>query len=126
MRLGEAGDDAGEGGLAGAGRAPEDHGGHLIGLNRLAEEAALADEVFLADELIEGLGAHASGERGLAGGAAGGGLGEHIGGFRTLAGGHFGGIIAYTFVLRHPPEADSPSARARRAGGGLKASPTWL
>jgi hypothetical protein len=50
--------------------------------------------VLLADELVEGAGAHAGGEGGLAGGATGAGLGEHIGGFGTLAGRHIASIIA--------------------------------
>src|SRR3972149_6375375 len=75
---GLAGDDAGEGGLAGAGWPPEDHRRGLAGLDRLAQEAALANDLLLADELVEGLGPHAGGERRLAGGAARGGLGGNV------------------------------------------------
>ncbi len=91
---GEAGDDAGEGGLAGAGRSPEDHRRGFAGLDRLAEETALADDMLLADELVEGTGAHAGGEGGLASGAALGGLSEHIGRARAFAGRHYGHRLA--------------------------------
>ena len=63
--LRERGDDAGEGGLAGAGRAPEDHRGELVGVDGAAQDAPLADEVLLADELVEGARPHARGERGV-------------------------------------------------------------
>src|SRR5207253_1941697 len=55
-------DDAGEGGLAGAGRPPEDDGAEAVGGDQVAERAVGADEVRLADELVEGPGPHARGE----------------------------------------------------------------
>jgi hypothetical protein len=62
--LGLGGDDAGEGGLAAAGRAPEDDRGELAGVDEAPEELATADEVLLADVLVEGARPHAGGERG--------------------------------------------------------------
>jgi len=59
---GGVGDDAGEGGFAGAGRAVEDEGGELVGLDGAAEEAARADDVVLAHEFVQGAGPHAGGE----------------------------------------------------------------
>ena len=61
--LGGVGDDFGEGGFADAGRAPEDHGGGVVALDLDAERLAGGEEMLLADELIEGAGAHALGER---------------------------------------------------------------
>ena len=97
MGAGEGGDDAGEGGLAGAGGAPEDDGGELISLYGPAEDVAGADELLLADELVEGAGAHAGGQRGLAVGTALGRLGEHVGVSGPLRGGHGADIIAGLF-----------------------------
>src|SRR5262249_46323792 len=61
--LGDLGDDVGEGGLAGAGRAPQDeaHGGVVV--DELAERRSRRGEVPLPDHLIEGARAHADGER---------------------------------------------------------------
>src|SRR5207249_1046895 len=61
--LGVAGDDVGEGGFAGAGRAVEDQRAEAVGQQHPAEQLAGAEEVFLADELIEGAGPHPGGER---------------------------------------------------------------
>jgi hypothetical protein len=47
------GDDARERGLSGAGRAPEDHGGDAVGLDGVAQEALLAEELFEADHVLE-------------------------------------------------------------------------
>ena len=75
MSVGAAGDDVGEGALSGSGGAVEDDGGQLIGLDGAAEVGAGTDDLVLADELIEGVRAHARGE-------GGGGLG---GGARCLS-----------------------------------------
>jgi hypothetical protein len=64
---GEAGDDAGERGLAATRRAPEEHGAEIIGFDLEAKRFAGAEEFFLADEFVEGAWAHALGE-GLKGG----------------------------------------------------------
>ena len=76
---GEAGDDAGQGGLAAARRPPEDHRGHLVGLDALAQHAALAHQVLLAHELVQRARAHAGGQRRLALGAGAGLVGEQAG-----------------------------------------------
>ena len=47
------GDDVGEGGLAAAGRAVEDHRAEAIRLQQPAQQLARAEEVLLADELVE-------------------------------------------------------------------------
>ena len=51
--------------LAGAGRAPEHHGGHLAGADGALQDVALAEEVALPDVLLERAGAHAGCERGV-------------------------------------------------------------
>ena len=61
--VGGVGDDFGEGGFADAGRAPEDHGGGVVALDLHAERLAGPEEMLLAEELVEGAGAHALGER---------------------------------------------------------------
>ena len=50
-------------GLAGAGRAPEDHGVELALLEGPAQRLARRGQLRLADDLVEGLRAHAVGER---------------------------------------------------------------
>jgi len=72
--FGEAGDEAREGGFAAAGRPPEEHGCEIVGFDLDAEGFAGAEEFFLADEFVEGAGAHAFGER--LEGRGGFGLGE--------------------------------------------------
>lgn len=47
-----------ERGLADTRRSPEDERGYVSGLNHLPEYRALTDQMFLADELREGVGAH--------------------------------------------------------------------
>ena len=89
-----AGDDAGQGGLAAARRPPEDHRGHLVGLDDAAQHAALADQVLLADELVEAAGAHAGGQGRLALGA-GAGLSSNMSGGRPLG---FPGVMAVCSV----------------------------
>ena len=66
-------DDFGEGGFADAGRAPEDHGIGIVALDLNTERLAWAEEVLLAEELVEGTRAHALGEG--RGDGAGGGVG---------------------------------------------------
>ena len=63
---GGVGDDARQGGLAGAGRAVEDDRAELVGLDGAAQEPPGPDDVLLADELVEGARAHARGQRRLA------------------------------------------------------------
>ena len=56
------GDDPREGGLADAGRSPEDHRGDLVVFDETAQYFARAEEVFLAGIFIQRLRAHARGE----------------------------------------------------------------
>ena len=63
MGAGGVGDDAGQGGLAGAGRAVEDHAAELVGLDGAAQEPARADDVLLADELVQRARPHARRQR---------------------------------------------------------------
>src|SRR5260370_12582272 len=60
--LSEAGDEARERGLATTGRSPEEHRGEVGGFDLNAEGFAGAEKFFLADEFVEGGGAHAVGE----------------------------------------------------------------
>ncbi len=62
------GDDARQGGLAAAGRPPEDDRRQLVGLNRAAQQTARPNDVFLADELVQRARAHARGQRRLVSG----------------------------------------------------------
>ena len=62
-RLGRVGDDAGQRGLAGAGRPPQDDRLQQVALDRLAERLAGREELFLADELVEGARPHPLGQR---------------------------------------------------------------
>ena len=70
------GEEAGEARLAGPGRAPQQQRGEVAAGDRPAERPALADEVFLADELVAGCaaasGRPAAGARAAAGRAASG------------------------------------------------------
>ena len=59
----DAGDDAGERGFAGAGRAPENDGAEFVALDLAAQGLAGAEDVLLADVIFEALGAHALGQR---------------------------------------------------------------
>ena len=74
--VGERGDDLGEGGFAGAGRAPEDHGGGVVVLDREPQRLAGAEQMLLADELFERVRAHALGQRSVAEGGCGAAIGE--------------------------------------------------
>jgi hypothetical protein len=60
--IGLGGDDAGEGGLAGAGRTPEDDRGQLSGFDEAPQQAAGAHEVLLTHVVVEAAGTHARGE----------------------------------------------------------------
>ncbi len=62
-RPGHAGDDARERRLAGSGRAPQDDRLQAIALDRAAQGPARAEQILLADELVERLRAHPLGER---------------------------------------------------------------
>ena len=57
------GQEAGEAGLAGAGRPPQQDGPEVAARHGLAERPPLADEVLLPDELVEGPRAHPGRER---------------------------------------------------------------
>ncbi len=59
--LGDAGNDLGEGGFAGARWAPEDHRGRVIALDLHAQWLAGAYQVLLSDEFVERARAHAIG-----------------------------------------------------------------
>ncbi len=67
--LGDAGNDLGEGGLAGARRTPEDHRSGVVALDLHAQRLARPDQVLLSNEFIERARAHAIGERASALGA---------------------------------------------------------
>ena len=75
---GGVGDEARQGGLPGAGRAPEDHAGETVGLDEGSQRPARRQQVRLADDLVEGPGPQAGGQRGLAGQPVGGGRGEQV------------------------------------------------
>jgi hypothetical protein len=54
VALGGVSDDHGQGGLARAGRAPQDDGGKQpVGFDGAAQELAGAEDVFLADVLVQ-------------------------------------------------------------------------
>ena len=60
---GGAGDEAGDGGLAGAGRAPEDHRREPVGLDQDPQRLPGPEQVLLADDLVERAGPQAGRER---------------------------------------------------------------
>ena len=62
-RLRRVGDEARERGLAGARRAPEDDRLQQVALDRLAQRLARAEQLLLADELVERARPHPLGER---------------------------------------------------------------
>jgi len=66
MALGVVRDDVRQGGLAGAGRPPQDDRRELVGLDGAAEQAPRPDDVLLPDEFIQRLGAHPHGQRRVA------------------------------------------------------------
>ena len=79
MGPGQVGDDHGQGGLAGAGRAPQDDGGEqAVGLDSAAQQLAGAEDILLPDELVQGAEAHAGGEGGFGAHAGFVGVGEEV------------------------------------------------
>ncbi len=64
MTLRAVGDDLRQGGLAGAGRPPQQNGREeFVGFDGAAQQLALAHDVFLADELLQRARAHARRQR---------------------------------------------------------------
>ena len=57
------GDDRGQRGLAGAGRAEEYGAGQPVGLYGAAQQPSLADDVLLTDEFVQRARPHSVGER---------------------------------------------------------------
>ena len=66
LPVGVGGDHAGEGGLAGARRPPQDDRRQPVGLDQRPQRRPRAEQVGLADDLVERAGAHAGGEGRLA------------------------------------------------------------
>ena len=66
LGAGALGHDAGQGGLSGARRPPQDQGGHLVRLDGPPQGSARPQHVLLAGEVLQAPGAHPLGE-GLAG-----------------------------------------------------------
>jgi hypothetical protein len=62
MRPYRLGEEPGQACLAGSGRAPQEDRREVAALDGTTKRAAFADEVFLADEFVEGSGSHAGGE----------------------------------------------------------------
>ncbi len=62
VTAGRVGNDGRQRGLAGAGRPVKDDRRELVGLDGPPQQAARPDDVLLADELVQGLGAHTSGQ----------------------------------------------------------------
>ena len=60
---GRAGDEAGDRGLAGAGRAPQHHRREAVGLDQHPERATGPEELLLADHLVEAARPEAGGQR---------------------------------------------------------------
>ncbi len=96
---GGVGQEPGQGGLAGAGGPPQDRRADPVRLGQAAQRRAGADEVLLAHDLVEGAGAEAGGQGGLAPEAAVGGVGEEA----------------------HP----GPAARSAAPPLGCPARPAW-
>ena len=63
LGFGHARDDLGQRGLPGARRSPENQRAGVIALNLHAQRLARAEDVLLADELVERARAHAVGQR---------------------------------------------------------------
>src|SRR6187397_3040848 len=53
----------GQGGLAAAGRSPENHGRETVCVDGVPERPPLADNLILASQIIEGMGTHPFGQR---------------------------------------------------------------
>jgi hypothetical protein len=73
-RLRRVGDDSRERRLAGARRPPEDDRLEQVALDRLAQRPAGCQQLFLADEFVEGPRTHPLGQRRAGLGGAGGGF----------------------------------------------------
>ena len=112
--VGMGGDEPARCRLPGARRPPEDHGVGAAGLDRGPQRFAGAEDVLLADELVEGARAHAIGEGAcrVGGGVEEPGLGAHGHG-GTVPGIH-APSVAFTCEhspqLRTHPQASSPAA----------------
>ena len=89
---GGAGHEAGDGRLAGAGRSPEDHRRQAVGLDQDAQRTAGAEQVLLADDVVEGARPQAGGQRGAALQALRHRGAEEVVGHRSIVG------------VGHPPE----------------------
>ena len=63
FRAGHVGDDMGEGGFAGAGRAGEDDGRQPIRLDRAPQKFSRREDVFLPDKFFQSARAHAGRQR---------------------------------------------------------------
>ncbi len=107
---GGVGQQAGQGGLAGAGGAPQDRRPDPVGLGQQAQGGTGADEVLLAHDLIEGAGAETGCQRRLALEAAVGGVGEEAQGGGPALGGCAGGTTTRM-----------PSSARLAAGSGVGA-----
>ena len=78
-RLGRGrGDDAGQSGLTGARRAPQDHRRQPVGLDESPQRRARRQQVVLADDVVEPRRPQPVGQRGVPGQALGGRGGEQI------------------------------------------------
>lgn len=85
VAFGVGGNEFGERGLAGTRWAVEDHASEAVGLEHASQQLALAEEVSLAGELVEGPGAHPYGQ-GLGGAEVGlTGLFPKVGHYRMIA-----------------------------------------
>ena len=78
MRLGVGRDEVGKGGLAGAGRPPQQHRGHLVRFNGAAQDAVGAGQVPLPNEIVECAGPHAGREGRIGVAALLHGIGEKV------------------------------------------------
>ncbi len=76
--LGAVGDHPGQGGLARARRTIEDQAAQLVRLDGPAQQAAWADDVILAHELVQGARAHTVRQGGVGGDAFLAGVVEEI------------------------------------------------
>ena len=78
MRPGGLGDDVGQRGLPGPGRAPQDHRPKLVGLDQGPQGAARPEHVPLADELLQGARPHPRRQRRVLVGQPAGALREQV------------------------------------------------
>ena len=103
------GQQPGEARLAGAGRAPQEQRREVAAGDAPAERPALADEVLLADELVEVARPHPGGER-L---ALGRWLEEGLGSGARRRGGHAPSLVPRG-AIRSPPWASRDTLRTAR------------